>query len=517
MEDKRLYFEVVHKRPSQQKRQSTPAAAGSRIAAHDFAVSFVTVHTDLGSPPELNIAGSVSGGALTQNLALISYLGSDVDWLRENLMEHKLIGSPRCCLQRDHGVESSIPLQQAEELLKLRLDSLVQSRSVFATSEESEEFELLLQHGLVERVDGGLSNEYLLSQHVLSRLRFTAPLDKGVPILKRGSAEPIEDQSMWLQVNALLDAGWEWQPLPNKQEQRLKLPYYNSATQAPLIFYTGVRAPAGYLVALLKSEELQQKGITHIPHGQKPEVYKKLLEGKPFQLPRNMPLELDIETDAEPAGELRNDESVEGPNILEDFNLEDALEEFLEGLHVGSAPEPLVPSTSSVDTAPAASPPLPPPVAAPPPVHDIVHVQPHSRRQHGFRWGPTDDDGVGMFLITQKYKGWQGQCPFHRGTSTAPLCRKYFSGRKGDRSSATSLLMVKAWCIAATGFDRKYKHLEFEPTEEDMLEDLESQVQDLQFPQEEVLPDNLLDEMEAGQNSSDDSSDSSSTPDSDSD
>ena len=95
-------------------------------------------------------------------------------------------------------------------------------------------------------------------------------------------------------------------------------------------------------------------------------------------------------------------------------------------------------------------------------------------------------------MFTVKGSGWQATCPFHRGTETAPLCRKMFGGKA---SPDALLLMAKAWCVAADQFERKYTHLRHLPNEEQDAAQLELQVALMTAPLDEPMPDQVLDEV----------------------
>ena len=61
-----------------------------------------------------------------------------------------------------------------------------------------------------------------------------------------------------------------------------------------------------------------------------------------------------------------------------------------------------------------------------------------------------------LFSLNRKADGWEGSCPFQRGTATAPLCRKLVSVR-GDLDAAKR--MIKEWLLSAPDYNRKYTHM----------------------------------------------------------
>lgn len=197
-----------------------------------------------------------------------------------------------------------------------------------------------------------------------------------------------------------------------------------------------------------------------------------MLEGRPFarRLVRR-PLELDVEADAPPPGahlaleggfddgvlegDGEDDDGLDGapddglngaPDDQEDdLDLEAALEEMLGGSDFEvepSAEPPLPPPPSPLPLPPE---PVEPPAAAtpdaalPPAAADPLPLAARARAPHprvGIResWGPFD----GIFKLIEKRSavtdthGWEATCPYHRGTATAPRCRKFLRALSGS-------------------------------------------------------------------------------------
>ena len=57
----------------------------------------------------------------------------------------------------------------------------------------------------------------------------------------------------------------------------------------------------------------------------------------------------------------------------------------------------------------------------------------------------------------------QATCPYHRGTDTAPKCRRTMAIPTKDGLVATRKAL-KVWCIMGNDYDRKYVHLQCDLT-----------------------------------------------------
>ena len=102
-----------------------------------------------------------------------------------------------------------------------------------------------------------------------------------------------------------------------------------------------------------------------------------------------------------------------------------------------------------------------------------------------------------MFGIIQKRSsnGWQATCPFHRGSVTAPLCRKFIPATgPGEGEMAVAKAMAKEWCLHYDRYDRKHKHLNWVPPAVPRADAvLELQMYLVNPPSEEPIPDAVLD------------------------
>ena len=178
--------------------------------------------------------------------------------------------------------------------------------------------------------------------------------------------------------------------------------------------------------------------------------------------------------------------------------LEDALAEVLEEYYGSELdpPPPVPPPPSPPEELPGpaevALAPAPPP---PPEGHDPEDHQPRRRQGVGEPWGAN---GLFQLIVKRsgKSQGWQATCPFHRGTPTAPKCRKFHPASSSSevdmqRAKATA----KAWCLAALQFDRKYKHLDDWSRDGACLDETVLDLQSflMRWPDSQPVPDYILD------------------------
>ena len=179
-------------------------------------------------------------------------------------------------------------------------------------------------------------------------------------------------------------------------------------------------------------------------------------------------------------------------------------------------PSPLPLEDEVCDVPPDPPPPMPPPFSPPNAAEDQPGLDLDAERPvvavHGGELAAEDGHANrrrtavsescgprGMFQFIVKRSGgttggWQAACPFHRGTPTAPKCRKYIpAASASEEDMQHAKVSAKAWCVAGGSYDRKYKHLRHPlpgPYDERVLD---LQVWLLKHPEEQPLPDYLLD------------------------
>ena len=257
----------------------------------------------------------------------------------------------------------------------------------------------------------------------------------------------------------------------------------------------------------------------------------KNLKGKPWEPPLPEPLPIEADMPLDPIEDAAaGDEREEGGFDLEyelgelwdesGLDLEDALGELVDehgpprrrppddpplppppGPPEPEPPEPLrspsirnedAPSSEEEPPAPPPAPapaPPPPPAAAPPPPR-LPPAAPVVRRGGAGPWGPD-----GMFRLLRKAQGWEARCPYHKGTATAPACKKLCTV-PGNLDEAERL--CKEWLVASTAYTRKRTHLAWRerPRSARSHAALEAAVAIMVPPVEPVLNDAELDALD---------------------
>jgi hypothetical protein len=520
--DERVYFRVVHANPSKQVVPARPAAAGRRLKAHEMAVAVVRPSaTSASESVEVDVdLGHVS----SDSLAVLSCLGSDPHWLRLHFFAHETAKSVSYYL-----LDWDYSEYPEKKLISHVLDSfLVQGAfpdgGGYYTCDEpgmGDVMGRLKADGVIVEVQApGLSHtSWQLSPAGFSRTKISSGISEGSTFMEPRKHLPLCDQTEYELLATLLDDGWQWKRLPNASAARLALPPFDlaSGSDEPKIFYTSLACHKEYLQCLLSGPELLEQGIACVPHGLKKNIYVDLLAGKPYApAPKRMRMLADVELRAI-ALEDRNDgdggeageDDLDFGDGLEGGSLEEQLEGILDnegdedlGIPVppklpGHPPSPAHAggsSSSSSGPSSSAPPPLPaPPLPAPPlPPADLALR--HVRASKGEPWGP--------FRIYWTKGGWEAICPYHRGTETATKCKK-FHVVKGDTTEHIDSvrLWIKAWCIAGARpeIDRKWKHLKYDVTPDDMSLPMFLEIQLTHLvapPWDAVVSDEILDLLE---------------------
>ena len=111
-----------------------------------------------------------------------------------------------------------------------------------------------------------------------------------------------KEWTVWEMVATLLDARWQWVPLPAKMADRAHLePHVSTAPGVevvPEVFYVNRNICRAYWLCLLSWPQLYELGLRRLHHGHKSELYIKLLEGELIEFPPLRPrqrMNLDVE------------------------------------------------------------------------------------------------------------------------------------------------------------------------------------------------------------------------------
>ena len=185
-----------------------------------------------------------------------------------------------------------------------------------------------------------------------------------------------------------------------------------------------------------------------------------------------------------------------------EFDLEQALAGIMDELEppplVPLVAPPGVPALVTVDPVQSvlvpALPPLPPPLLPPPHPPDVLvgrgarGVRAYvGRQRRGEEWPP--------FHFVRKGNGWEATCPYHRGTDSAPRCRKNIpAAGDTDEDIYKAYLIAKEWCLLAPTHTRKYSHLRDLPTTHRSEAELDAELAELSsIPVPDPVPDHILD------------------------
>ena len=105
-----------------------------------------------------------------------------------------------------------------------------------------------------------------------------------------------------------------------------------------------------------------------------------------------------------------------------------------------------------------------------------------------------------------RFGAWEATCPYHRGTESAPKCKKTINMTNASGDEAVKVhKLLQVWCLHSKHYTRKHKHLKWDrhPSDEELaaisLDDIEVEKRRLPPvpPWETVLPDAVLDTMQA--------------------
>ena len=529
---KRVFFRVVHKNPSQQKVPERTCGSGTRLTHDQLAVSIISsVEASDGEQIEVNT------GSLDHLKSTVMSLGSDVRWLMTALTVHDEMSRLTYMLE---GLPPTCNVDRAclsETLQGMLAVGAFPPSDVPYTAPLAEEvlLQTLQVHRLVthmpEAAGGSGPHGWLLTEQGLKLLRLSSALSVGARILEPRTHLPLEDLSVYEQYTMLLDRGWQWHPFPASRVARDRLPPIDlnpEGAESRKVFYTGWTMPIEYLTCLLSLDRLRELGIKAVPHGQRDMVYKKLLQGEPHQHCERNPMLLDVNRDAGKrvrgviaqggSGELFSaddaaslaghdgDPGVDGSDAALATDDEGSLVGALEQLMVEHGVQ-LPGASGAAGSDPQASP--APGLRGLSPqrvegVQPLVVAQdpepaPRARLPRAVSSRSTHGEPWGCFWFVLKFtatsRGAQATCPFHRGTSTAPQCKKFFGLHRGEEDLGLCILRLKAWCLAYSLYDRKRTHLAHVPRVEDLDHDaLEQQLARVTGPAPgSVVPDQVLD------------------------
>jgi len=181
----RIYFKVVHKTPSRQKRLARPAAAAGTLQADHLAVTLLHCQNSADGIPRFDVSVSL-GAELRTRVVVLSYLHSDPMALKADLLVHADPSELAC------RVEGLDPAELDHATFRRVVDAMfaaiaMPGRDVgyIALPEEEATLRLLADHGVVESSPGGNADVQWFFTHAgIRKLKYDAPIAAGRPILE---------------------------------------------------------------------------------------------------------------------------------------------------------------------------------------------------------------------------------------------------------------------------------------------------------------------------------------------
>ena len=224
--------------------------------------------------------------------------------------------------------------------------------------------------GLVkEHPDGKLSLTQLGVHEAFLNVSFRAV--SPVPVADLHADKPLEDASSFELVRRL-GQGWEWRPLQKPKKRRLALEFVAYVPGGQKYWRTTPKeVNAAYLRCLLRADDLFAAGCPYVPHGQRQDVYDKLLGGRHGCLRdltlQDAPLDQRLSLDVDTGGAHVEAEAEGNDSDFAEANQEEPwVDDWMQALAEALLPE--APCLDASDDEPllnlppaSPSPPLPPP------------------------------------------------------------------------------------------------------------------------------------------------------------
>ena len=181
---RRVHFRLVHAGPSRQRKLAAPTAGSSQLGAHHLTVAIVECGMDDHGSVRFDAGGAV-GTTLQDRVAVLSYLHSDAQWLRANLLEHTDATELTCSLE-------GIPVEASQTAaLQRLLDGMLSSLALPGSScrylpKPGDEplLQILADEGAAQAAmapDGVQS--WALTSGGLQRIRYESGLSDGETIM----------------------------------------------------------------------------------------------------------------------------------------------------------------------------------------------------------------------------------------------------------------------------------------------------------------------------------------------
>ena len=130
--------------------------------------------------------------------------------------------------------------------------------------------------------------------------------------------------------------------------------------------------------------------------------------------------------------------------------------------------------------------------APPPPAPVAQGISRRGRQGRGDVWGAFSL----IFKVNGQTGGYEATCPFHRGTATAPKCKKWHRMFAGELDHVGALLRAKIWCVSAMDYKRKRRHLRYIVLDDHGLAAEDVEARRIDAAPDSIMPDAMLDELE---------------------
>lgn len=342
---------------------------------------------------------------------------------------------------------------------------------------------------------------------------------------------PLADRTTYELMQALSVQGWEWEPWVPQSQRKARgdskcEPYVRGGRK---IWHSTATLPShSYLIALLRSEELFDAGLSSLPHHCTEAQYRRLANGEVREFMQVLDdLPPDLEEDPTPpkkiaraagggrstpmpriedpevplnmgdgpapkAEEPESADSDEGEFEAE-IDLEELLAQVIEGNSASAISDPEdvgadAPGARAASAAmlddeamsipPPPEPPLPLPLPLPPSDPQLEDTRPEQDADE-MQQSLLPSGRFGVFRITPKqpgrvaglYGGYQADCKFHK-KSKVTGCRRFITLPDNTVQSRRAVLRrLMWWCVLAPTFDRQRAHICY-PLVDDEIPDL---------------------------------------------
>ena len=237
----KMFLRIVKRRLAKHRLQSVAPAVGRRAKVHQIAVAIASAET---YQDETMRSQLPLGAVVPDSVALLSLVGTDPQWLRENVLIH----DERPCLMYSMPATG---IQDCDEALSLHkaIEHLMSAGAVHISEtrcampdECVAATRAMLEAGCLPQRpadDGGV--EYQITSHGIASLRASTELDEGKKVFEPRSDLAIEDRTPLEMMVSLIDQGWTWRRLPDKKGGQIGIASVLRGRRrlAPNILYDG--------------------------------------------------------------------------------------------------------------------------------------------------------------------------------------------------------------------------------------------------------------------------------------